>query len=553
MTVTRRPRPVVLAIMDGWGLTDPGPGNGVALAHTPNVNRWTATCPFTTLAASGEDVGLPHGQIGNSEVGHLNIGAGFIVYQDLTRISKAVADGDFFTNPTLLNAIAHVKATGGSLHLMGLFGPGGVHAHEDHLHALLNLAKREGDDKGEPFLVYLHLFLDGRDVLPRSALGFLDTLEGVMARLGVGVIATVSGRYYAMDRDKRWERTGLAYDALVEGTGLQARSAREAIAQSYARDVSDEFVLPTVIMHNGTPVTTISSGDAIIFTNFRPDRGRQLTKAFVLPDINTQITRHYAKQVEEGQTVPKQLWQRKEELSDLYFVTMTEYEEGLPVHVAFPPKHVVHPLAQVVSAAGLRQFHTAETEKYPHVTFFLNGGREEPYPGEDRQLVASPKVATYDLQPQMSAPEVTEKLLAAINSQQYDLIVVNYANPDMVGHTGVIPAVIKACETVDSCMGEIVPAILEQGGAVLIIADHGNAEVLIDPVEGGPHTAHTTNPVPCILVAAPDLGLGKGDVTLRLGGRLADIAPTLLDLLGITPPPEMTGTSLIVRLGDEGA
>lgn len=542
MSETKRPRPVVLAIMDGWGLAAPGPGNGVALAHTPNVDQWIAECPFTTLSASGEDVGLPEGQIGNSEVGHLNIGAGFVVYQDFTRISKSIADGDFFENPALLKAISHAKATGGSLHLMGLFGPGGVHAHEDHLHALLGLAKRHEFDR-----VYLHLFLDGRDVLPRSALGFLDTLEGVIARLGVGEIATVSGRYYAMDRDKRWERTGRAYAALTEGVGVTAPDARTAIEQSYGQEIGDEFVLPTVVVRDGAPVATVQDGDAIIFTNFRPDRGRQLTRAFVLPDVNAQIVKHYEKQKAEGQKLPDQIWQRPRQITNLCYVTLTQYEESVPVDIAFPPKHVTEPIGYVVSAAGLRQFHIAETEKYPHVTFFFNGGREEPFEHEDRVLAPSPKVATYDLQPEMSAAGVTEELLAAINSGKYDFIIVNYANPDMVGHTGVIPAVVKACETVDASLGQVVPAIIAQGGAVLIIADHGNAELLIDPEMGGPHTAHTTNPVPCILVAAPELGLGKGAVTLRSGGRLADVAPTLLDLMGVAPSTAMTGTSLLVR------
>lgn len=542
MPARAHPRPVVLAIMDGWGLAPPGPGNAADLASTPNVDRWMAEYPCTTLSASGLDVGLPAGQIGNSEVGHLNIGAGFVVYQELTRISKAITDGDFFTNPQLCGAIAHARATDGALHLMGLFGPGGVHAHEDHLHALLELARREGFNR-----VYLHLFLDGRDVLPRSALGFLDTLEAAIARIGVGTVATVSGRYYAMDRDKRWERTGRAYAAIVEGKGETAPSARVAIQQAYDQDVSDEFVLPTVIVRDGAPVATLKDGDAVIFTNFRPDRGRQLTRALMLPDINEQIQRHYAKQKAEGQQLPDTIWQRPRQLQNLHMVTLTQYEEGLPVQVAFPPRPVVEPLAAVVSAAGKRQFHIAETEKYPHVTFFLNGGREPPFPGEDRHLEPSPKVATYDLQPEMSAAGVTEHLLAAIRSEQYDLIVVNYANPDMVGHTGVIPAVIKACETVDAGMGAVVPEVLARGGAVLIIADHGNAEQMIDPETGGAHTAHTTNPVPCILVAADGLGLGKGEITLRSGGRLADVTPTVLELLGLPKAADMTGESLIVR------
>lgn len=539
----QRPRPVMLAIMDGWGLAPAGPGNGVALANTPNVDRWTAECPYTTLAASGLDVGLPEGQIGNSEVGHLNIGAGFVVYQDFTRISKSISDGDFFTNPELIAAIDHAKATGGKLHLLGLLGPGGVHAHEDHLHALLGLAQRHNLHE-----VYVHAFLDGRDVLPTSALGFMETLEGVIARLGIGAVATVSGRYYAMDRDKRWERVELAYRAIVDGVGQTAPDARTAIQQSYDQGVNDEFVLPTVIVKpDGSPTATVTAGDSIIFYNFRPDRGRQLTRAFVQPDFDEMVRKHYQDQAAQGQKLPDSFFQRGPQIEDLYYVTMTQYEAGLPVHIAYAPHPVVEPLAAVVSQAAKRQFHTAETEKYPHVTFFLNGGREQPFEGEERNLVASPKVATYDLQPEMSAAGVDEGLVKAINSGHYDLIVVNFANPDMVGHTGVILAVITACETVDACMGDAVSAVVNQGGAVLIIADHGNAEQMIDPETGGPHTAHTTNPVPCILVAAPGLGLGKGEISLRSGGRLADVAPTLLDLMGLQTAPDMTGKSLIVR------
>ncbi len=535
-------RPVMLVIMDGWGLAPEGPGNGVALAHTPNVDRWMQQYPLTQLVASGPDVGLPEGQIGNSEVGHLNIGAGMVVYQDLTRITKSITDGDFFTNTQLLAAIDHAKQHGSNLHLMGLFGPGGVHSHQEHLHAIIRLAH----DHGIAGRTYLHLFLDGRDVLPRSAPGFMDALEPVLVQYG-SAVATVSGRYYAMDRDQRWERTGKAYDAMVHGVGETADSARAAIAQAYAAGLSDEFVLPTVVLHNGAPTAVVASNDACIFTNFRPDRGRQLTRAFMLPDINERISVHYARQAEQGQKLPDTIWQRDGQLTGLYFVTLTEYENGLPVHVAFPKRDVTQPLARVLSEAGKTQFHIAETEKYPHVTFFLNGGREEPFSHEDRALIASPKVATYDLQPEMSASGVTERLMEALNSDQYDFIIVNYANPDMVGHTGSIPAVITACETVDVSLGQVIPALLQKGGAAVIIADHGNAEQMIDPETGGPHTAHTTNPVPCILIAPDGAGLGKDAVSLRGGGRLADVAPTLLDLLGIAPAHDMTGISLIER------
>lgn len=542
MSTMQRPRPVVLMIMDGWGLTEPGPGNGVTSANTPHVDRWSEEYPFTTLGASGLDVGLPDGQIGNSEVGHLNIGAGMIVYQDYTRINKSIADGDFFTNPALCGAMEHVKSNGSKLHLIGLFGPGGVHSHQDHLHALIKMAK----DQGLP-QVYIHLLLDGRDVLPRSALGFLDQLEAEIERLNFGVVATVAGRYYSMDRDKRWERTGRGYDALVDGAGEPARSARAAIEASYANDVSDEFMLPAVIMRDGKPVATVTDGDAIIFYNFRPDRGRQLTRAFVMPDINNEIQQHYEKQKASGQKLPDHIWQRDRNIENLPYVTMTRYEEGLPVEIAFLPQNVEHPMAEVVSRAGLQQFHIAETEKYPHVTFFFNGRREEPFAGEDRVLVPSPKVATYDLQPEMSGTEVTAEMLKAVESGKYDFIIINYANPDMVGHTGVPEAIIKACETVDEGLSQVVPAIIERGGVALIIADHGNAETMIDPESGGPHTAHTTNPVPCILIAPPELHLGKEHITLHSGGRLADVVPTLLDLMGLEKAPEMTGESLIVR------
>jgi len=530
--------------MDGWGIAEPGPGNAVELAQTPNVDRWMAEYPYTTLAASGYDVGLPDGQIGNSEVGHLNIGAGFVVDQELTRLAKAIDDGSFFDNEALQGAVQHALDNNSNLHLMGLFGPGGVHAHQNHLHALIELAARHGLDR-----VFLHLFTDGRDVPPRSALGFLDTLEAEIARIGVGQIAVVSGRYYAMDRDQRWERTGKAYDAMVLGRGRTAASAREAIQTSYDAQISDEFIVPTVIMRDGAPVALVGDNDAAIFFNFRPDRGRQLTRAFVEPELNAAIRAHYEKQAAEGQALPDTIWQRPRQLNNLHFVTLTEYQAGLPVIVAFPARDVKQPLADVIASAGLTQFHIAETEKYPHVTFFFNGGREKPFEREDRTLVPSPKVATYDLQPEMSATGVTQKLLEAIRGRKYDFIIVNYANPDMVGHTGDLEAAITACETVDAGLGQVVPAVLEQGGALLIIADHGNAEVMIDPQTGGPHTAHTTNPVPAILAAAPQLGLDRQHISLREGGRLADVAPTLLEIMGVAPSADMTGKSLIVRKG----
>jgi 2,3-bisphosphoglycerate-independent phosphoglycerate mutase len=530
--------------MDGWGIAPPGPGNGVALAHTPNVDRWSDTCPYTQLAASGLDVGLPAGQIGNSEVGHLNIGAGLVVHQDSTRISLSISEGDFFRNPAFLNAIAHVKQRGSRLHLIGLIGSGGVHAYDTHLNALLTLAQEQGLEQ-----TYVHAFMDGRDTLPQSGLKFMQSLEATMQTQGYGVVASVIGRYLAMDRDKRWERIGAAYDALVAGAGHTAPSASAAIEASYARDPrGDEFIQPTIILGpNGEPLPRIQSGDAVICFNFRADRVRQITRAFTQPDLNEMIVQWYAQQQAQGLQVPPKLWQREEFLQDLHYVTMTQYESSFQLPIAFPPHYITQPLAKVIADAGERQYHSAETEKYAHVTFFLNGGKEEPFASEDRALVASPKVATYDLQPEMSAPGVMEKLLEAVNSKLYDFLIVNFANPDMVGHTGVIPAVIKACETVDACLGQVIPAVLAQGGAAILIADHGNAEQMIDPGSGGPHTAHTTNPVPCILVAADGLGLDREHIALREGGRLADIAPTILDLMGLAPAPEMTGKSLIVR------
>jgi 2,3-bisphosphoglycerate-independent phosphoglycerate mutase len=539
---THTARPVVLLILDGWGLAADGPGNAVALAQTPHFDHWWATAPTTTLSASGMDVGLPRGQMGNSEVGHLNIGAGFVVYQELTRITAAVESGEFFENAVLQAAFAHAEQRGSNLHLMGLFGPGGVHAHDEHLYALLETARRRGFSR-----VYLHLFLDGRDVLPRSALGFMDGLEAAVARSGVGRIATISGRYFAMDRDLRWERTGLAYAALTAGSGPTAADARSAIAAAYAAGVSDEFVLPTVIVEDGRPIATVAAGDAVIFTNFRPDRGRQLTRALVNPDVDAQIRAHYTAQEAAGQPLPATIWQRGPALADLHVVTMTQYEPNPRVQTAFTPRPVTEPLAAVASAAGKRQFHIAETEKYPHVTFFLNGGHEAAYDGEDRVLVPSPKVATYDLQPEMSAAGVTTELLKAVESGQYDLIVCNYANPDMVGHTGSIPAVIKAVEAVDAGIGQVIPAVLARGGALLAIADHGNAEQMIDPETGGPHTAHTTNPVPCVLIGGPQLS--RQVVRLRDGGRLADVAPTILALMGLKPSDDMQGHTLIEPIG----
>jgi 2,3-bisphosphoglycerate-independent phosphoglycerate mutase len=510
---------VVLAILDGWGERAETEGNGIKLAKTPHIDHWRATRPWTLLGAAEKNVGLPPGQMGNSEVGHLNLGAGFVVMQDITLIDDSIADGSFFENDALNAAVQHVREHGTQLHIIGLLGSGGVHSHMNHEKALIELARRHSLDR-----VYVHAFTDGRDTMPRSGLGYMQELEAYMAESGVGQVATVIGRYYAMDRDKRWERTKMAYDAMVAGVGRPAESAQAAILRSYDEDVTDEFIKPAVMMQGDSPLATIRDGDSIVCFNFRADRVRQITRAFVLQDFDG-----FA----------------REALRDLLYITMTEYEKGLPVQIAFENDDVSVPLAKVISDAGLKQLHVAETEKYAHVTFFFNGGREEPFPGEDRLLAPSPKdVPTYDLKPEMNAYGIRDGILKALDDDTYDFMIVNFANADMVGHTGVIPAVVTACETVDACLGAIVPAVLAKGGAVLITADHGNAELLIDPATGGPHTAHTTNPVPCILVAAAGIGLDQA--RLRDGGRLSDVAPTLLGLLGLGSAPEMTGKSLIM-------
>lgn len=513
-------RPVVLVVLDGWANGPDYLGNAVLAADTPVMDQLSDTYPTTALRCSGLDVGLPDGQMGNSEVGHLNLGAGFIVYQWITRIDQAIAEGDFFQNPALVQAVEHAKTHGTALHLMGLISDGGVHSHQRHLYALLELARRHDLDR-----VFIHLFTDGRDTPPESGAGYVEALLEEMARLETGTIATITGRYYAMDRDKRWERTRKAYDAIVSGIGRQARNPVEALRDSYASGVTDEFIEPIVLVDSSGPVATLTDGDAVIFFNFRADRARQLTQALTDPEFHG--------------------FSRTRLPKDLEFVAMTEYERDFDLPVAFPPQDVVYPLARVLSEAGLRQYHTAETEKYAHVTYFFNGGREEPFPGEDRVLIPSPKVPTYDLQPEMSAHPLTEQTVEAIESGEYDFIIINYANGDMVGHTGVFSAAVQAIETVDSCLGKLVRATLRQGGVAIVTADHGNADEMIIPGTDEVWTAHTKNPVPFILVAPDDSPLR--DVTLRRDGRLADVAPTVLDVLGITPPPDMTGKSLIER------
>ena len=506
------PKPVALIIMDGFGLRDNPEANAVKIAKTPNLDRIFASYPFVSGSASGLDVGLPAGQMGNSEVGHLNMGAGRIVYQDLTKITKAIEDGDFFENPELIRACN--AAEGHSLHLWGLMSDGGVHSHIEHLIGLLEMAKRRGVKN-----VFVHCFMDGRDTAPTSGIDYIGQLQAAMDEKGIGRIATIVGRYYAMDRDKRWDRVERAYRALTLGEGKAASDMQQALRDSYAAEVTDEFVEPIVLCEGGAPVGRVQDGDAIVFFNFRPDRAREITRAFVDPAFDG--------------------FERKQ-LERLTYVCFTEYDATIPnVTVAFPKSAPVNTLGEYASKMGLKQLRLAETEKYAHVTFFFNGGIEEPFAGEDRILVPSPKVATYDLQPEMSGPEVGRNLVQAIESGKYDLIICNFANPDMVGHTGVLEAAVKAVETVDAQVGAAVAAIEKVGGACIICADHGNCEVMAQE-DGSPMTAHTTNPVPFVLV-------GMEGCTLAEGGRLCDLAPTLLEMLGLPQPAEMTGHSLIVR------
>ncbi|TWT18359.1 2,3-bisphosphoglycerate-independent phosphoglycerate mutase [Luteimonas wenzhouensis] len=508
-----RPRPVVLLILDGWGHRDDPRDNAVALADAPTWRRLLAEHPTTLIHTEGRFVGLPDGQMGNSEVGHMNIGAGRIVYQDLTRIDAAIKDGSFFDNAELNAACDAVLASGGTLHLMGLLSPGGVHSHESHLFAMLDLAARRGVPR-----VAVHAFLDGRDMPPRSAEPSLRALRERCAAAGNAHVASVSGRYYAMDRDKRWERVRLAWDAIVEARG-DAPDALAALQAAYARDENDEFVKPTAI----AGATPMADGDAIVFMNFRADRARQLSAAFVSPGFDG-----------FGPGVRRPALSR--------YVCLTEYDATLPAPVAFAPDNLVNTLGEVLAAHGMTQLRIAETEKYAHVTFFMSGGREQPFPGEERILVPSPKVATYDLQPEMSAPEVCGKLLEAIEAERFDAIICNFANPDMVGHTGVLEAAIKAVETVDQAVGKIIAAVRAKGGELLVTADHGNCEMMRDPETGEPHTSHTVGPVDLVYV-------GSRDATLRSGGALRDLAPTLLDMLGLEKPAEMTGASLLVPRG----
>ncbi|GER87195.1 2,3-bisphosphoglycerate-independent phosphoglycerate mutase [Dictyobacter vulcani] len=524
-TPSGRKHPFVLIIMDGWGINPRKEGNAIALARTPNIDKIAREWPNTVVKTSGAAVGLPDGQMGNSEVGHQNIGAGKRVLQDYTRVSEAIQDGSFFENPAFLKAIEHVKKNQSQLHICGLLGNGGVHAHETHLEALLRLATKHNIER-----VYIHAFTDGRDTSPTGGIEFMQRLQARAQEIGgehPAKVATVTGRYYAMDRDNRWERTGATYWAMVRGEAKQqATSPLSAIQQSYDAGVTDEFILPTVIMEDGHPVATIGAGDAVIHYNFRPDRARQLTKAFVMEDLPPQAEGKF----ERGSRIP-----------DLVYVMMTRFEEGLEAEVAYKADEVEMPLARVIADQGMAQFHTAETEKYAHVTFFINGRREVPFKGEDRILVPSPKVPTYDLQPEMSAAGVTNAAIERIQSGLYDLIIMNYANADMVGHTGVIDAAIKAVEAVDTGVGRVVEATLAAGGSALITADHGNAEKLIDYATNKPFTAHTTFPVPLYFVS-PRFAQAK----LRSDGILADVSPTVLQAMNIPQPKDMQGHSLIL-------
>ena len=502
--------PVVLMILDGWGISEHKEGNAIAQSNTENMDRLLAQYGHSQLFCSGEYVGLPEGQQGNSEVGHLNLGAGRVVYQELTRINKAVREHTLQDNPAFQNVMAHCMEQNKALHLMGLVSPGGVHSHSSHLYGLLEMAAAKGLKE-----VYVHCFLDGRDVGPSTGLGFVEELEDKLQQIGVGRIATVSGRYYAMDRDNRWERVEKAYRAMTAGAGETAASAVEAVQQSYDKGETDEFVLPTVVQADGKPAAVIQAGDGVIFFNFRGDRAREISKAFVNKEFDG-FNREYL---------------------GVQYVAMTQYEEGLDMTVAFPPQDLQNTLGQVLADNQVKQFRVAETEKYAHVTFFFNGGVEEPNPLEDRLLVPSPKVATYDLQPELSAIEVKDKLIEAIKGGEYPFILVNFANTDMVGHTGIPEAAQKAVETVDKCVGEVADAVKNAGGVLLITADHGNAEQMVDPVKGTPHTAHTANPVPFVVMSAEPYTVKDGS--------LQDVAPTVLKLLGIDKPADMTGESLI--------
>ena len=507
----------VLMILDGFGINERKEGNAIAAAKTPNIDYLKEKYPFVKGYASGMAVGLPEGQMGNSEVGHLNMGAGRIVYQELTRISKAIDDGDFFENAVLCSAMDHCVEHGKKLHIIGLLSDGGVHSHKKHLYALLELAKRKGVEK-----VFVHCFLDGRDVSPTSGIEYIHSLQEKMSAVGVGKIASVMGRYYAMDRDKRWDRVEKAYDAMVLGKGETAKDCGDYVAASYEKKITDEFIVPCVMIdEGGKNVSSIDDGDSVIFFNFRPDRAREITRAICDPEFDG--------------------FSRKKVVKDVSFVCFTQYDATIPnTSIAFEPQTLNNTLGEYISSLGLKQLRIAETEKYAHVTFFFNGGVETPEKGEDRILIPSPKVATYDLQPEMSAYQVTDCLVEKILAREYDLIIINYANSDMVGHTGVMEAAVKAVEAVDTCVGRVYDAVIQSNAQMFLCADHGNSDQMTDYKTGAPFTAHTTNPVPFILINYSD------GVELREGGKLADIAPTLLQMMNLPKPKDMTGESLLI-------
>ena len=522
----QRPKPVVLVVLDGWGVDIPSRSNAISQAQTPVWQRLITTYPTFTLQAAGEAVGLPWGEVGNSEVGHLALGAGKILYHDLPRITRAIVDKSFFQNRALLTAIQLAQEKNSQLHLIGLVSPGGVHSSIDHLYALLEMAKQQGMAN-----VFVHAFLDGRDTPFDSAKTYLEELANKMKKIGVGKIASIMGRYYAMDRDNHWDRVQAAYDCLVEGKGKPATSASRGLAASYAAKVFDEQVVPTVIMEGDKPVTTVGNNDSVIFFNFRADRARQLTHAFVLPGFSK---------------FPRRTLER------LHFVTMTEYEKNIPVEIAFPAETIEYPLARIISEAGLKQLHLAETEKYAHVTYFFNGGREQAYEGEDHVLIPSPVVPSYDQKPEMSARAVTDRFLQEIRTGKYDFCVINFANADMVGHTGNLSATVRAINVLDECIGEVVAGTLEYGGLVIITADHGNAENLVNLQTGSINKEHSNNPVPCIIVARElENKAGSGQLVtddlskLTPAGVLADVAPTMLKIMGLNKPADMSGQSLL--------
>ena len=515
-------KPYAIIIMDGYGLAPAGPGNAIELDGSKNVKELAEKYPSATLGASGLSVGLPDGQMGNSEVGHLNMGAGRIVYQDLTRITKSIGDGDFFENPALIKAMDNAKQNGKKLHLYGLLSDGGVHSHITHLYALLEMSKRRGLKD-----VFVHCFTDGRDVSPTSGAGFVRALQAEIDRIGCGKIASVCGRYYAMDRDNNWDRVEKAYDMLTLGEGIKCENAADALEASYKEGVTDEFVKPTKVYENGRPVGLLEKGDSVIFFNFRPDRAREITRAVSQREF----------------VVPKgTAFERKTGFLETTYVCFTVYDAQFTgIEIAFPEKHIKNTLGEYISSLGMKQLRIAETEKYAHVTFFFNGGVEAPNPGEVRDLIPSPKVATYDLQPEMSAYLVTDKVIEELSTGEYDVMILNFANCDMVGHTGVIPAAVKAVHVVDECVKRVTDKILEMGGAALLTADHGNADRMLGD-DGKPFTAHTTNRVPVVLVSDAMKG-----AKLREDGILADLAPTLLTVMGVPVPEEMTGKSLIIK------